>query len=97
MGPAHAPSLSHRADLLEDRDEAPTTFEFLECVVGRRDVVVTTLPTHFDFLPPLRLADLPALAIRAARDFDMPLRFSALYFFLFFTEDPAMSASLLRI
>jgi hypothetical protein len=28
----------------------------------------------------LRLADLPALTIRAARDFDMPFRFSALYF-----------------
>jgi hypothetical protein len=45
------------------------------------------------FRPPLRLADLPALAIRAARDFDMPFRLSALYFFLFLTEAPAITAS----
>src|SRR6185436_15680818 len=42
------------------------------------------------FRPPLRLADLPALEILAARVLDMPLRLSASYFALFLIEFPAM-------
>jgi hypothetical protein len=45
------------------------------------------------FLPPLRLAVLPALEIAAARDFDMPLRLSALYLSLSFTDFPATNFS----
>jgi hypothetical protein len=45
------------------------------------------------FFPPLRLADFPAFAIFAARVLDIPLRFSALYFFLFLIEFPAMRSS----
>lgn len=40
--------------------------------------------------PPLRLADLPALEILAARDLDMPFRLRASYCFLFLIELPAM-------
>ena len=42
------------------------------------------------FFPLLRLAALPAFEIFAARVFDMPLRLSALYFFLFLIELPAV-------
>jgi hypothetical protein len=40
-----------------------------------------------------RLDRRTVFAIRAARPFDMPLRLSALYFFLFFTEFPAIETS----
>jgi hypothetical protein len=48
------------------------------------------------FLPPLRLADLPAFAIFAARVLDIPLLLSALYLGLFLTEFPAMRWLLLE-
>lgn len=43
--------------------------------------------------PPLRLADFPAFEMRAARDLDMPLRFSARYVRLFLIDFPAMARS----
>ena len=45
------------------------------------------------FRPPLRLADLPAFEMAAARDFGMPLRFNARYLRLFLTDRPAMTRS----
>jgi hypothetical protein len=39
------------------------------------------------------LADLPALAIRAARDFDIPFRFGALYLLLSFIDFPAIASA----
>jgi hypothetical protein len=43
--------------------------------------------------PPFRLADLPAFEMAAARDFGIPLRLRARYFFLFLTEFPAIETS----
>ena len=43
-----------------------------------------------DLRPPLRLADLPALEILAARVLDIPLRFRASYFSLFLIDFPAI-------
>jgi hypothetical protein len=50
----------------------------------------------FDLRPPLRLADFPALAIFADRVLDIPLRFNALYFFLFLIELPAIVAPVVQ-
>ena len=50
-------------------------------------------PLHHFFpplRPPLRLADLPALEILAARVLDIPLRLRASYFDLFLIDFPAM-------
>jgi hypothetical protein len=45
----------------------------------------------------LRLADLPALDMRAARDFDMPFCLRARYFRLFLIDLPAMEHFLPKV
>src|SRR5438067_7997227 len=54
---------------------------------ARQTIPDPRLSVHFDFFPPLRpplrLADLPALEILAARVLDIPLRLRASYLSLF--------------
>jgi hypothetical protein len=72
--------------------ELPLPLLLLEDELRDRALVLPPLL----FLPPLRLADLPAFAIFAARVLDIPLRLSALYLGLFLTEFPAMHWLLLE-
>src|SRR5438067_3216993 len=46
-----------------------------------------------DLRPPLRLADLPALEILAARVLDIPLRLRASYLLLFLIDLPAIDSA----